>query len=268
MLVLKRYLFALTIIVIATILLGSCNTTSDLGCTGYLFGQPIAATGLNKKQCKPICDCKDFNSKIFTEFDIQKLKEWKLSVPYAEITSNPYLLPVPISTSAVCAVVVDTLETKVYHLEQFLDAKSAEDAGAYVTHYDNCGVCSTLEDLAVYASNLDIGADVKKCGIQNLNTPFKDLVECIQSLGFTLPCAQIWAYNVKNTQKYCFEDCIKNQDYNKNNGDLSPCLACDEKISGPIFKAFAGRTRRNTGIASSICRKCEEVQPVYHNYPK
>jgi hypothetical protein len=37
-------------------------------------------------------------------------------------------------------------------------------------------------------------------------------------------------------------------------------------MSGPVFKAVAGRTRRNTGIASALCRPCSEVRPLLHDY--
>lgn len=236
-------------------------------CVGSYFGRPIAATGLSTDVCKPVCDCKGFYSKVFDTAHLASLRTWHLSEPFAELTQNPYGKPLPIKPSGVCAVVIDTLSTKAYHLENFPDAESAEKAGAYVTHYDACGVCSSLQDLAVYAGNLDVGADVKACGLQNLFNPFNKLVECIEELGFTRPCAQIWAYNAKNTQQYCLEECLRNDPYNLPNGTLSPCLACDENYSGPVFKAVAGRTRRNTGIASSICRFCQEVQPVEHKYP-
>ena len=90
---------------------------------------------------------------------------------------------------------------------------------------------------------------------------------CIEGLGFTKPCAQIWAYNSKNTQAECLVVCLSDTTYNKPDGSLSDCLQCDETKSGPVFKAVAGRTRRNTGIASSICRFCEEVQIIEHAYP-
>ena len=38
------------------------------------------------------------------------------------------------------------------------------------------------------------------------------------------------------------------------NGKLNKCLQCDEDKSGPIFKWYAGRTRRNSGIHSEIDR--------------
>jgi len=49
-------------------------------------------------------------------------------------------------------------------------------------------------------------------------------------------------------------------------GKLNECLQCDEDRSGPVFKAVAGRTRRNSGIQSSIRRPADEVSPVAHDY--
>ena len=49
-------------------------------------------------------------------------------------------------------------------------------------------------------------------------------------------------------------------------GRLDPCLRCDEDRSGPVFKAVAGRTRRDSGIRSSIPRPDEEVAHVVHDY--
>ena len=39
-----------------------------------------------------------------------------------------------------------------------------------------------------------------------------------------------------------------------------------EDRSGPVFKAVAGRTRRNSGIQSSIPRPSEQVAHVVHDY--
>lgn len=45
------------------------------------------------------------------------------------------------------------------------------------------------------------------------------------------------------------------------------CLRCDEEQSGDVFKAIAGRTRRNTGLPNAICRPCSEARPLIHDYP-
>ena len=49
-------------------------------------------------------------------------------------------------------------------------------------------------------------------------------------------------------------------------GSLNPCIQCDEDESGPIFKLVSGRTRRNSGLASGLCRPCETVFPLTHSY--
>ncbi|OWY24671.1 hypothetical protein C7N43_20820 [Sphingobacteriales bacterium UPWRP_1] len=248
---------------------GCRHDPTEIPCNGTMFGQPIAATGLDSTRCKPSCACKNFSSRSFTEQQLSSLKSWQLTQPFEELTYNPYNEPPPDKDSAVCAVVIEDLANKLYHLQNFPDADAAKAAGAIVTHYDACGLCSTLSDFAVYAKELDIGAPVRQCALANFSKPFDSLVVCIEALGFTRPCAQIWAYNARNTQAKCLQPCLEaaNTPYNLPDGSLNECLQCDEQQSGPVFKAVAGRTRRNTGVASSICRFCEEVQVVEHNYP-
>lgn len=259
----SKLIFSILIILSFT----TCKTEKD-PCAGLLFGSPVpGVTGLNSSECKPICECKNFISKSFTSEELASLRSWNLIEPFKELTANPYRNPVPESEPCLCAVIVEDIDKKEYRLETFKDEKEAKAAGGIVTHYDACGLCSTLEDFALYAEDLDIGKSVKDCGLKNLFSSFRDLVSCIEELGFTKPCAQIWAYNVRNTQDKCIQFCIGNDPYNQKDGSLGPCLECDEIRSGPVFKHVAGRTRRNTGIANAICRFCDEVQPVYHNYP-
>ena len=241
--------------------------TAPISCEGTMFGLPISTTGLDTSLCKPYCECKNFVSRDFTNEQIATLRTWTLSNPYSELTSNPYDEPVAAADSMVCAVIVEDLAQKIYRLESFPNVESVDDADAILTHHDACGYCSTLKDFAVYAENRDVGDDVRTCMLNNLLEPFDTLVSCLQEIGFTKPCAQIWAYNGRHTQQNCFQVCISDTIYHLPDGSLSPCLQCDEDISGPIFKAEAGRTRRNTGLASSICRPCAEVEPVEHNYP-
>lgn len=268
MMKMNAYIYiAVALIFSLMIVVGGCNKKDDCDCKGEMFGRPVENTGLSWEKCNPTCKCLNFTSKDFTFDEISALRTWSLSEPFDELTQNPYDFPVPQSEPCVCAVVVDDLASKTYHLENFANAEAAEAAGAYVTHTDACGLCSTLEDLAVYAENLDVGNPVRLCGLTTFNKPIDSLVACIELIGFSKPCAQIWAYNVVNTRDVCFEFCLNNDPYHLPDGSLSPCLACDENFSGPVFKAVAGRTRRNTGIASSICRFCDEVQPIKHNYP-
>jgi len=261
-------LFLLVFYVVLSI--SACKHEPDIPCNGTMFGQPIAATGLDYSRCNPTCLCKNFTSKEFSPQQLAALKTWVLSTPFEELSTDPYTEALPEENPFVCAVIVENLAARLYRLETFSDEAAAKSAGAVLTHYDACGLCSTLTDLSVYAEDLDIGTPVRQCAIANFTKPFDSLVNCIQGLGFTKPCAQIWAYNARNTQVHCLQECL-NPDlttYHNPDGSLNECLQCDEIKSGPVFKAIAGRTRRNTGIASSICRFCDEVQVVRHEYPE
>jgi len=89
-------------------------------------------------------------------------------------------------------------------------------------------------------------------------------------LGFSEPCAQIWAFNAATTRSACLDVCLAALDdaYHLPDGSLNACLACDEEQSGPVFKAVAGRTRRNSGIPVAICRPPEQVSALRHDaYP-
>ena len=50
------------------------------------------------------------------------------------------------------------------------------------------------------------------------------------------------------------------------NCTLNSCLACDEKISGPIFKKVAARTRRDSGLTSAIWRPLSSIAEITHYY--
>ena len=231
-----------------------------------MFGIPVSNTGLTNLECNTNCQDSNIISKSFNENDLALMKVFTNTEVIEEITENPYKKDLVIKPKVVCAVVIEDVTTQKYHLETFDTKEAAQNAGAVVTHIDACGACSTLKDLTVYAENLDLGADVRKCALKNLTKSYDSLLECLECIGFTKPCAQIWAYNVKNTQAKCFTVCIGNNIYNRKDGSLSQCLQCDEDKSGPVFKAVAGRTRRNTGIANAICRFCDEVEVVKHNY--
>ena len=95
-------------------------------------------------------------------------------------------------------------------------------------------------------------------------------LRCLEALGFTHGCAQIWNFNVQNTRRECFGICMRSwisgEASTKPDGMLNDCLQCDEDCSGAVFKAVAGRTRRNSGIRSSIQRPDEQVSHVVHDY--
>lgn len=255
------------------LLLAACSTPAppDAGCQAALFGRPVPQTGLGPEQCTPSCECGGarWESPVWSQARLDALRAWTLEAPFPEVTVDPYASAPPPRPAAVCAVVVTDLPARKYRLEDFADEAAARDAGAFLTHHAACGVCSTLEDLRVYAADPDLGAPVRQCGIDTFSQGFEANVRCLEGLGFTRPCAQIWAWNTANTRRKCLEPCLLLGDapYHLPDGGLNECLACDEKQSGPVFKAVAGRTRRNTGIASAMCRPCGESAPVPHDYP-
>lgn len=236
-----------------------------------LFGVPGDATGLDAAQCAPACaDCggEPWAQPAYTGEDFARWRAWALIDPPAVPATDPYAAGAPalVDDLAVCAF--EDAGSGSYRLADYADAGAAEAAGARVTHYGACGLCSSLQDLSVYASTPDLTEPVRACGLQHFSGSIGELSACIGALGFTDPCARIWAYNTRHTQDACLTECLAALDapYNEPDGALNPCLQCDEDESGAVFKAVAGRTRRNTGLASSICRPCSEVIPLEHRY--
>ena len=151
-----------------------------------------------------------------------------------------------------------------YLLKTFDSPRSAAYNGYVVTHWGNCGTCSTLQDLSVYTNNHDLTALVRKCSLFLINKSWT--ISCLKDFGFSDNCAETWYYNLRNTARKCFFVCawswLVNQPYNRKDGSLNSCLACDERESGSIFKKIAGRTRRNSGVESEIKRPSYEIRTV------
>ena len=180
--------------------------------------------------------------------------------PYATWAGRTPPVPAP---SSVCAVRFEPDRTH-YRLTTFGSAAEAGELGYRVTHTGACGACSTLQDLAVYLERPDLTSPVRTCGMQ------PGTLGCLEALGFSHACAQIWGFNVQNTKRECFGVCMRSwmsaEASTTSDGGLNDCLQCDEDRSGPVFKAVAGRTRRNSGIRSSIQRPDEQVSHVMHDY--
>lgn len=239
-----------------------------------LFGQPAAATGLTGAQCRPGCAC---GGVVWTPpaydaaFVARLLSGWTLENPSAPLGADPYASPAPPDDppDTVCAVLptgAAGATPRSYRLGTYPTEAAARSAGAIPTHFGRCGVCSSLENLAVYVRENDLTAPVRACGISRAT--FDADVACLQGLGFDLPCAQIWAYNTANTRTKCLSTCLSllTAPYHLPDGRLNDCLLCDETQSGAVFKAVAGRTRRNSGLPNALCRPCSEVRPLVHPY--
>lgn len=253
----------------AALALAGCGGETPKTCTEQLFGRPGPNTGLTGEQCAPRCACEGTMFEIAepTAAEIAALRAWELVEPPLLLTEDPYAGPAPAvpDDNAVCAVVRGPGSMQ-YRLADFSSTADAITAGAVPTHYGSCGLCSSLADLAVYMETPDLTEPVRECGLAN--APMAEHVACLRALGFTEACAQIWYYNTRHTRELCLEPCILaiGKPYHLPDGTLNDCLLCDEVQSGDVFKAIAGRTRRNTGIASSMCRPCSEVKLIDHVY--
>ncbi len=237
-----------------------------------LFGSPNERTGLSAEQCSNSCRCggQDFEALTYDAAFATRLRSYELHPPLDELLSDPYATPAPPAEigERVCAVVIDLETPLIYALETFDSEAHALAAGARPTHFGPCGLCSTLADLAVYATMPDLTQPVRTCGVKGLTEGDAANLDCLLELGFTRPCAQIWSYNTRHTREQCLATCLALLDapYHRPDGALNDCLACDEEKSGPVFKAVAGRTRRNSGLANTICRPCAEARPINHDY--
>jgi hypothetical protein len=195
----------------------------------------------------------------------------KIPIEPIAAKEDPYMIwrakePPLAPTGTACAVRFEHDQIH-YHLSTFANSEAARTAGFAVTHFGACGTCSTLQDLAVYLEKPDLTAPVRKCGIR---LEASASLSCLEDLGFSTACAQTWLYDLENTRRQCFSVCMwswfKGEAPTGEDGRLNVCLQCDEDRSGPVFKATAGRTRRNSGIHSSIPRPSDEIAPIVHDY--
>ncbi|MBN2077990.1 MAG: hypothetical protein JW838_03435 [Spirochaetes bacterium] len=187
-----------------------------------------------------------------------------------DILDDPYRAGLPYEgspPSSVCAVHFTDSSQRHYLLKTFDTAREAVAAGYRVTHHGACGACSPLRDLDVYLRNPDLTRAARKCAFRMSR---RGITRCLEGLGMSSPCARIWYYNIRNTARHCLGTCLRSwmrrEPYNGADGSLNRCLRCDEEKSGPLFKRYAGRTRRNSGIESEIVRGADEVLPVGHGY--
>ncbi|NIM64095.1 MAG: hypothetical protein GTO30_21335 [Acidobacteria bacterium] len=242
------------------------------GCEG-LFGRPNEITGLDDSRCSARCECEDgvFEPPDYTEEDIRELNGWVLLDPPAELIADPYAAPAgqaPLDEK-VCAVVPESPEARTYRLESFDSEQAVREAGGWITHTGACGVCSSLADLAVYMRESDLATPVRRCALKNFFGSMESHLACLEAIGFQRPCAQIWYYNTRHTRQECSRPCLAGlgATYHDDDGALNECIRCDEDRSGPVFKAVSGRTRRNSGLPSALCRPCDTVSRIVHRYP-
>lgn len=256
-------------VVVVAAVLAACGPPPAT-CDETFFGVPNEHTGMSSDQCNGTCACEGatWDAPVYSADDVAALRAWVLVEPPALLTSDPYAAPpAPGGDGAYCSVVREAAPGS-YRLATYPTRADAEAAGAMPTHAGACGLCSTLVDLAVYIESPDLTEPVRACGLMFPSGPAADHIQCLRDLGFTEACAQIWYYNTVHTREACLGPCLLALEapYNNPDGTLNECLQCDEVESGAVFKAVAGRTRRNTGVPSAMCRPCSEVEHLVHRY--
>ena len=181
---------------------------------------------------------------------------------------------------AVCGIIYDedTLDAAQcptrYSMKTYNSEKELLGAGAEMTHWGACGACSTTKDLGVYLEYPNLTGKGQECSVRFLASGFEEGTNCFQEVGYTRPCAEAWMYNVVNTRDNCFDTCFDFTFLSEghNNGPapsckLADCLNCDEVMSGPGFQTVAARSRRRSGLLSTIARDCENLLIVDHKEP-
>lgn len=281
-----------------------------------LYGVIYPRTGLPDEKCAPSIVDADKGGTftgIYTTAEIAKIKAMKLSptsphrqaFPYkhsvtvggssypdyfkaiTDGTTSPYDIEKAAQASGTSSLLSENdarvcglkvLESGDYTLQTYESWAAAEADGARVTHKDNCGFCSTMENLAVYMEKPELTVLVRECALVLLEKTGTEREredrarQCIKDIGFDEDCAWIWFWNSKYTRHVCQSVCVALLEAPHHiaggelQGALNNCLNCDEENSGRVFKAVAGRIRRNTGLPTSMCRPHDHESWLCHNY--
>ncbi len=193
------------------------------------------------------CECLgSFAAPNDSDGQVATLAERVLLDEVALLAESPYDgsdIDVTETRTAFCGVI--SVDQLAYRLETFATREAAFAAAATITHRGQCGTCSSLQDLAVYMGNTDLAGPVRRCGIETLGDGEPETRACLMKIGFTEPCAQIWAFNTIHTREKCLSVCLAELDspYHQSDGSLNRCIQCDEDESGPVFKVVAGKAR-------------------------
>ena len=181
----------------AAVLLSACGG-GDTPDGPALFGLPDEMTGLDSSTCRPELATADGDRFVPPEYGpevIEDLRSRTLIGPPPLLPGDPYLDAslVTAATGGVCAVIPEPAVSGGYRLGTFADASSVAAGGGVVTHAGACGACSSLQDLAVYLAMPNLGEPVRRCALLGRSGDDDATLGCLLELGFSEPCAQIWA---------------------------------------------------------------------------
>jgi hypothetical protein len=171
-------------------------------------------------------------------------------VTYPESQVSPCIKP-SAPSSAVCAFVSNDTACgdREYAVQDFESANAALAVeNARVIHSGPCGVCSDAHDLAVRMEFIGtLKSQSISCGFEYIMSgqDFNSLIACYEAVGFTNPCATLWAHYTATNSALCAGTCIpENNDIAMN--DLtqakcpySACYNCSVSF-GSVFDLLGG----------------------------
>jgi hypothetical protein len=100
---------------------------------------------------------------------------------------------------------------------------------------------------------------------------FEKMIQCYEEMGFTSPCATLWAHfgavNAISCATFCFPNSqgVTTLNLDPPTCEFAPCLACSQTPQAE-FDVLSGRTLQNSGITERIIRPCSAFSRVEHDY--
>jgi hypothetical protein len=137
-----------------------------------------------------------------------------------------------------------------------------DDDSGNVLNCGHCGPCSNLQDIKIYhETRSTLTGIMTDCARGDLIFG-SDAFECLKErAGMTDGCTKCWVLNYQCNIQNCVRTCVKQRFFPFlpswtpwKSEPLDPCIACDEKLCGPVFVGCAGANRRRVGVVSDIDR--------------
>eukprot|EP00540_Astrosyne_radiata_P017432 CAMPEP_0116833406 /NCGR_PEP_ID=MMETSP0418-20121206/6418_1 /TAXON_ID=1158023 /ORGANISM="Astrosyne radiata, Strain 13vi08-1A" /LENGTH=356 /DNA_ID=CAMNT_0004462851 /DNA_START=32 /DNA_END=1102 /DNA_ORIENTATION=- len=167
-----------------------------------------------------------------------------------------------------------------YRVVQYDTVDDAVQEGASVIHKGKCGVCSNANDVGLRGSEIDFQQEILLCSLDyslsgsNPNR-FQALIDCMsdptKSIGFSEPCARLWAHYSALNFFLCSEPCASGLTGTISfNGpppkcEPSDCRQCTIDLIQDIFDDLSGFTMNGAGFLEDIVYPCDEYYPIFHD---
>ena len=204
----------------------------DYASQNVLYGVIYPRTGLSAQKCRPEIEDESKGgvfTGVYTTAEIDKIKAMRLAensphkseFPYrhsvsvggatytdyysaiTDGTTSPYEIEATAQNDGVTSLLSENnervcglklLENGEYTLQTYESWSAAETDGARVTHKDNCGFCSTMQNLAVYMEKPELTVLVRECAMVLLGNDGTEREredrarQCIRDIGFDEEC--------------------------------------------------------------------------------